>query len=114
MRLVRQDELQRRNDVRRCAQQHLALGQPLGNQTELVVLEITQPPVDELRARRRCMRSEVVLFDQQDLQPAPCGVARDTGAVDPAADDGEVVGRGVWGGHAGDKRGSADSTAAPR
>jgi hypothetical protein len=52
MRLVRQHELQRRDDMRRGAQQHFALGQRLGHQPEFVVLEIAQAAVDQLGAPR--------------------------------------------------------------
>ena len=47
-RVVRHDEAQRPHDVRRAAQQHLALGQRLAHQRELVVLQVTQPAVDQL------------------------------------------------------------------
>jgi hypothetical protein len=93
VRLVRKHELQRRDDVRCRAQQDLPLGERFGNQPELVVLEVAQPAVNELRAVRRGMRCEVVLLDQDDAQPAAGSVARDACAVDPAADDGEVVNR---------------------
>ena len=90
---MRQHELQRLDDVRREPEQHLALGQRLGDQAELVVLQIAQAAVDQLGAPRRGVRGEIVLLDQQHLEAAAGGVARDAGAVDAAADDGEVVDR---------------------
>ena len=47
---VRQDEPQRPHDVRRDAQQHLALHQRLAHQPELEVLEVAQAAVDQLGA----------------------------------------------------------------
>jgi hypothetical protein len=46
--------------------------------------------MDQLRGGRRCARTEIVHFDQQHVQAAPGGVAREPGSVDAAADDGEV------------------------
>ncbi len=46
--------------------------------------------MDQLGAGRRGVRGEVILLDQENVQAAPGGVARDTGAVDPASDDQQV------------------------
>jgi hypothetical protein len=88
---VRQHEFQRPDDMRREAQHHFALGQGLGHQAELVVLEVAQSAMDQLGARRRCRRGEIVLLGEQHLEPAAGGVARDARAVDAAADGGDVV-----------------------
>ena len=72
-------------------QQHLALGQRLAHQPERAVLEIAQAAVDQLGRGRRGAGGEVVLLEQQHAQAAAGGVARDAGAVDAAADDGEIV-----------------------
>ena len=101
MRLVRQHELQRLDDVRRQLEQHLALGQRFGDQAKLVMLEVAQPAVDQLGAQRRRVRGEVILFHQQHRQAAAGGVARYAGAVDAAADDGEIVNRRWNGVHPG-------------
>ena len=90
MRLVGQHELERRDDVRGDPEQHLALGERLGDEAELELLEIAQAPVDQLGARRRGGAAEVALLDQHDLEAAAGRVAGDADAVDPAADDGEV------------------------
>ena len=50
--LVRQDEAQGPDDMRRRGEEALALDERLAHQAELVVLEVAQPAVDELRARR--------------------------------------------------------------
>ena len=84
-RVVRHHEAQRPHDVRRTAQQPLALGQRLAHEAELVVLEVAQATVDELGARRRGVRRQVVLLAQQHPQATARQVARDAGAVDAAA-----------------------------
>ena len=89
---MRQHEREGFDDVRREVQQDLALGQRLGNKTKFVVLEIAQAAVNELGARRRRVRSEVVALDQQHGKAAARGVARDARAIDAAADDQKVAG----------------------
>ena len=91
---MRQHERQRLDDVRRLPQHHLALGERLADQPELVVLEVAQAAVDQLGAPLRRGRGEVVLLDQQHLEPAAGGVARDARAVDAGADDEEIELRG--------------------
>src|SRR5450759_4585462 len=91
MRLVRQHELQWRDDMRRGAEKHFALGQGFGHEPKLIVLEIAQAAVDQLRAPRRGMRGQIVFFDQQCRKAAPRRIARNTRAVDAAADNGEIV-----------------------
>ena len=87
----RQHEPHRMDQVGRRPQQHLALGQRLADQPQRAMLEIAQPAMDQLGRGRRGARAEVVLLQQQHAQAAAGGVARDAGAVDAAADDGEVV-----------------------
>ena len=68
-------------------EQDLALVQRFADQPELVLLEIAQAAVDQLRRGRAGMAGEIVLLDQQHVEPAPGGVAGDRRAVDAAADD---------------------------
>ena len=89
-RLGRQHEAHRPDEVRRHAQHHLALDQRLAHQPEPSLLEIAQAPVDELGGGRRRAGREIVLLDQQNAQAPAGGVAGDPGAVDAAADDGEI------------------------
>ncbi len=91
VRLVRQHERQRLDQVRRLREQHLALGERLGDQPEFVVLEIAQSAVDQLGAPLRGCRGEIVLLDQQRREPAPGSVARHAGTVDATPDDQEIV-----------------------
>ena len=86
LRHVRQHEAHRPDDVRRGAQQHLALDQRLAHQPELVVFEVAQAAMDQLAAARGGALGEVVLLAQEDLEAAAGGVAGDAGAVDAAAD----------------------------
>ena len=81
-------------------QQHLALGQRLAHQRELVVLEVAQAAVDQLGRRRRGVRREVVLLAQHHAAAAAGEVARDAGAVDAAADDQHVAAATVGAGAA--------------
>ena len=97
VRLVRQHERQRLDDVRRLAQQHLALGERFVDQPEFVVLEITQPAVDQLRAPLRGRRRDVALLDHEHLEAAPGRIARDAGTVDAGTDDQEIELRGTVG-----------------
>ncbi len=87
MRLVRQHEAQRPHDVRRRTQHDFALRERLADEREFVLLEIAQAAVDQLAARTRRVRREVVLLAQQHRQAAPGRIARDRRAVDAAADD---------------------------
>ena len=89
--VVRQHEGQRPGDVRREPEQHLALGQRLAHEAELVELEIAQAAMDELARGRGGRAREIVLLDEQHLEAAPGRIASDAGAVDAAADDEEVV-----------------------
>ncbi len=76
--------------MRRDPQQHLALGQRLAHQPEGALREIAQPAMDQLGRGRRGAGGEIVLLDQQDLEAASGGIARNADAVDAAPDDGEI------------------------
>ena len=88
--VMRKDETQWPHDMRRCGQQHFALVQGFGDQSELVLFQIAEPAVDQLGAGGRCMRGQIVLLGQQHGQAAPRRVASDAGTVDPPADDQQV------------------------
>ena len=91
--MVRQDEAERPDDVRRSAEKHLALDQRLAHQPELVELEIAEAAVDELGRGRRGRAGKVALLGKKDRQAAARGVAGDAAAVNAPADDGEVDGK---------------------
>jgi len=67
--------------VRGNPEQRFALGERLGDEAELEILEIPQSAVDQLGGGRRGRRGEIVLLDQQHLQAAPGGIARNSRAV---------------------------------
>src|SRR5258706_8440434 len=87
---VRHDEACRPDEVAGDAQQDLALGKRFGHEAELVLLEVAQAAVDQLRRRRGGRAREIGALDEQRRQAAPGCVARDPGAVDAPADDEEV------------------------
>ena len=89
-RVMRQHEAQRPDDVRRGAPQHLAFAERLAHEAELVMFEIAQPAVDQLRGTRGRAARQIVLLAKVDAQAPPRGVARDAAAVDAAADDRDV------------------------
>ena len=70
-------------------EQHLALGQRLMHQTEVVVLEIAQPAMDELGRGGRRRSGEVALLAEKDRKAASGGVAGNAATVDATADDGK-------------------------
>jgi hypothetical protein len=91
VRHVRHHEAQRPHDVRRRAQQRFTLLQRLADEAELVVFEVAQAAVNQLRAARRRVRRQIVLLAKQHRQAAARRIARDAGAVDAAADDEQIV-----------------------
>ena len=88
--MVREHEAQRPYDVRGVAQQHLPLLKRVAHETEIAVLQIAKPAVDQLGAGRRGMSAEVVLLAQQDIEAAPGRIPGDAGTVDAAADDEQI------------------------
>ena len=86
-----QHEAQRMDDVGRGGEQDLAFIERLADEAELVLLEIAQATVDQLARGRRRRLGEIAALDQQYVEAASRRVARDAGAVDPAADDQQVV-----------------------
>ncbi|MCW0423200.1 hypothetical protein NB713_001143 [Xanthomonas sacchari] len=91
MRLVRQQEAERPDDVRGQPQQHLALGQGLADQGELVLLQVAQAAMDQLGAGAGGMRGQVVALAQAHRQAAAHRVAGDAHAVDAATDHQHIV-----------------------
>ena len=89
-------EARRPDQVRRHAQQRFAFRQGLGHQAELVLFEIAQAAMDQLRGTRRGGAGQVAAFHQGHRETAARGVARDAGAVDAAADDQQIDGKSGW------------------
>ena len=88
---MRHHEARRPDQVPGDTQQDLPLGERLVHQLEFVLLEVAQPAVDQLRRSGRRGAGQVPSLDQDRRQSPAGGVARDTGAVDAAADDEQVV-----------------------
>ena len=63
---VRHDEAGRPDEVPGDAQQDLPLGKRLAHQLELILLEVAQPPVNELGAARARRAREVALLHERD------------------------------------------------
>src|SRR5579872_2198920 len=88
--MVRQDEAQRSNDMRRDPPQDLAFDQRLANQAELVIFEIAQATMHELGREGRRPAGQIVHFAKENRVAAPGRVTRDAAAIDTAADDREI------------------------
>ena len=88
---VREHEFQRPDDVRRGGEEKLALGQRLLHESKLVEFEIAQTAVNELGGRRRRAAREIVLLDETNRETPPRRVARNSAAIDPAANDEKIV-----------------------
>jgi hypothetical protein len=81
-----QQERQHAHEVRGGPAQDLPLGQRLVDETDLLLLEVTDAAVDELRRLRRCPGREVALVDERDPQAAGRGIERDPCSGDATAD----------------------------
>ena len=71
LRPVRQHEAHGPDDVGRDAQQHLALGQRLAHQAELVLFQVAQPAMDQLGGGGGGGAAEVAALHQQTERPRP-------------------------------------------
>ena len=67
-RCVRHHEAHRPHEMRRGAQQHLALGERLRDEPELELLEVAQAAVDELAAGGARRAAEIALLGEHDAQ----------------------------------------------
>ena len=88
--LMRQNEFQRPDDMRRGGEQQLALGQRLVHEAKFVEFQITQAAVDELGRGGGCAAGEIVLLDESNRQGRARRVARNGAAIDAAADDEKI------------------------
>jgi hypothetical protein len=87
---MRHHETHRPHDMRCRVEQHFALGEGFRDELELELLEVAQPAVDQLAARRARRGSEIPLLHKHRAE-APAGrVARNAHAVDAAADDEKI------------------------
>ena len=86
----RQQERQHAHEVRGVAPQDLALGEGFVDEPDLLLLEVPEPAVHELRRLRRRARREVVALDERGAQAAAGGVERATDTGDATTDDDDV------------------------
>ena len=88
----RHQEGQREHEVRRDAEEDLALAHVAAHEREVEQLEVAKSAVDQACRSRGRPRGEVVLLDERDREAAQGRVARDPRSDDPAADDQEIDG----------------------
>jgi hypothetical protein len=62
----------------------------LANQAEVELLEIAEPPVDQLARPTRSTRSEIALLDECNGEPPRCGIESCAATGDTAADDRDI------------------------
>ena len=91
--VIGQHKSHRPTDMRHCLQQDFTLDQRLMHQPHLEILEVAQPAMKQLGRGAGGCRGKVIHFRQNHRHPAPCRIARNTAAIDAAADD-EQIGRG--------------------
>ncbi len=101
LRAVRKDKPHRPDDVRRRAEQDLALDQRLADEAKLIIFEIAQAAVNKLARPGGGSLREIVLLAEQHRESAADSVASDAGSVDAAANDNQielakVSGHSVW------------------
>jgi hypothetical protein len=73
-------------------EQEAALLERLAHEAELLLLEVAQPAVDQLRRAARGPGPEIARLDQRNVEPARGGVQRAARAHDAAADHHHVEG----------------------
>ena len=69
-----------------------ALTQGLVNQPELELLQVADPPVDQLGGATRGALGKIILLEKDDGKTSQTRVASYAGSIDTAADHREVVG----------------------
>jgi hypothetical protein len=89
--VIGQDETHRPDDVRRHRPENFTLHQRFAHQTKLVVLQIAQAAVNELRRAGRRTRGKIVHLGERNGITATDGVTRDSAAVDAATDNKNIV-----------------------
>jgi hypothetical protein len=83
--------------MRRNLEQHASLARRLEHEPKLAMLEIPHAAVDESGRTARRAAGEIVALDERDTQSAQCGIASDSRAGDPTADDEYVEDFGAQG-----------------
>jgi hypothetical protein len=89
--VVRQNETKGADDVGRDLPEDFALDQRLANQPELIVFQIAQAAMHELRRPGRRPARQIIHFTKKNRIASARGIAGDAAAIDAASDDSEVV-----------------------
>jgi hypothetical protein len=84
------EEREHSHEMGRVLERALPLVERFVDQTELALLEVAEPAVDELRALRTGPRGEVAAFHQRGAESPGRGVERDAGTGDATPDDQDV------------------------
>ena len=87
---ARDQEAQRRDELRSDREQSAPLERRLAQPKDVEPLQVAQPAVDRLQAVPGSAGAEVLALHQRDREPALRGVPRHGGAVDAAPDDDDV------------------------
>jgi len=91
--VVWQHEPHRPDDVRRILPKDLSFHQCFAHESEFIMFQIAETAVDQFgRAGRRAAR-QIIHFSKENRKTTPYGIARDTAAIDPSANNEEVVNR---------------------
>jgi hypothetical protein len=85
-----QDEAQRPDDVGRGIEQALTLEQGLADEAELVIFQIAQSAMDQLRRGGGGIARQIALFAEHHGEAPAHRIARDARAVDAAANDEKI------------------------
>jgi hypothetical protein len=87
---VGQDEAQRPNDVGGGVEQALALEQGFADKAELVIFEVAQATMDQLRRGGGGIARQIALLAEHHGKATAHRIARDARAVDTAANDEKI------------------------
>jgi hypothetical protein len=86
----RQKEWQRRNQMRRDAEQGLALAQIEADQPEVTGRQVAQSAMNQAGRRGRRAAAEIIALEQRNREATSGRVAGDAGPDDSTTDDDEI------------------------
>ena len=89
--VMRKNEPQGPGNMRGRTQEDFTLLERLPDQVKLVILEVAQPAVDQLRGCRRCCACKIPHFRQQDPRAAAHGISCNAGSIDASADHDKII-----------------------
>jgi hypothetical protein len=89
--VMRQDKTHRPDNVRRGAQEDFPLDQRFPHEGEIIHFQIAQPAMDQFCAGGGCVLGEVILFNKDNVEATPGGIAGNARPIYAPADDEQVV-----------------------